>query len=361
MRVARASRPEARARLAVVVPPADREDVPVEVERVAVGVGRARSCGRVAPSLDVRGHAEDVAAGVRLQARRGLAVPADRVDVVRLDGAGLPALDHDAVLHVHELDLDRHRLVVVDAVGEPDLRAGEERLDGADAGLEPRRARVTRARGRRELRGALGRRRRKDGDRVARIGADGVGLPGRDRPAGGADSGTFTRKERVSSDATRTFDVVALRLVAAVEGHAPDAAEAVAVHAQRAARLDARLAGAERYALDPGDHGDGGVAGAAGARVGSQGSAGRRGQGQRKRCNRSLPERHPRICLSFLRPTGLADGLAPNEQRYRAETLRHALIRPFEDLAAPDWIPRSPVPWRLCTGDSAGLRTGAAV
>src|SRR5688500_11112895 len=43
MRVARAARAEARARLAVIVPAADREDVPVEVEGVAAGVRVARA------------------------------------------------------------------------------------------------------------------------------------------------------------------------------------------------------------------------------------------------------------------------------------------------------------------------------
>jgi hypothetical protein len=63
----------------------------------------------------------------------------------------------------------------------------------------------------------------------------------------------------------------------------------------------------------------------------------------------------------FLRPTGLADGLAPKERRYESRT-RERTIRFAPEMRTADsnlrsrnlfWFPRSP---RLVRGDSAGLQ-----
>src|SRR5919107_2846122 len=94
---------EARAGAAVVVRAADREDVAVEIERVALHVRRLRAASQRAVTR-LGGDAEDVPAGARLQARRRLAVPADRVHGVRLDGPRLPVPDDDFVGYPDELD-----------------------------------------------------------------------------------------------------------------------------------------------------------------------------------------------------------------------------------------------------------------
>src|SRR5688500_9323574 len=105
---------------------------------------------------------------------------------------------------------------MVDAVREADLGPGEERLRGADPGLELRSAGVARPGGRLQRGRALGRRWGKHADRPAGLRADALRLPRTYRPAGGAQGDLHperARTRRPHSDA----DVVALRALAAVE------------------------------------------------------------------------------------------------------------------------------------------------